>query len=56
MRLSGYVCWQEGNDYCAQLGESRLEFINGASFGSDLCTTSSPCKCHSFTILYVLCC
>lgn len=23
-------------------GESRLEFINGASFGSELCTTSSP--------------
>ncbi|RCV29308.1 hypothetical protein SETIT_6G002500v2 [Setaria italica] len=23
-------------------GESRLEFINGASFGSELCTTSAP--------------
>ncbi|CAO2210458.1 unnamed protein product [Urochloa humidicola] len=23
-------------------GESRLEFLNGASFGSELCTTSSP--------------
>nr|CAC20594.1 stress responsive gene 6 protein, Srg6 [Hordeum vulgare subsp. vulgare]CAC20595.1 stress responsive gene 6, Srg6 [Hordeum vulgare subsp. vulgare] len=23
-------------------GESRLEFINGASFGSELCTTSTP--------------
>jgi vacuolar protein sorting-associated protein 72 len=31
--------------FCSRDGESRLEFINGASFGSELCTTSAPCKC-----------
>uniref|UniRef100_A0A0E0ART5 Vps72/YL1 C-terminal domain-containing protein n=1 Tax=Oryza glumipatula TaxID=40148 RepID=A0A0E0ART5_9ORYZ len=28
--------------FCSRDGESRLEFINGASFGSELCTTSAP--------------
>ncbi|KAL6658687.1 hypothetical protein ACP70R_002727 [Stipagrostis hirtigluma subsp. patula] len=28
--------------FCSKDGESRLEFMNGASFGSELCTTSSP--------------
>ncbi|XP_062195354.1 SWR1 complex subunit 2 [Phragmites australis] len=28
--------------FCSKDGESRLEFINGASFGSELCTTSTP--------------
>jgi hypothetical protein len=33
--------------YHYKLGESRLEFINGASFGSELCTTAGPCKYQS---------
>ncbi|KAL6857072.1 hypothetical protein ACP4OV_018454 [Aristida adscensionis] len=28
--------------FCSKDGESHLEFINGASFGSELCTTSAP--------------
>lgn len=41
--------------YCAELGISHLEFINGASFGSELSTTSTPCKCWNFvgTVLFI---
>ncbi|KAL5222237.1 hypothetical protein ABZP36_026950 [Zizania latifolia] len=28
--------------FCSRDGQSRLEFINGASFGSELCTMSTP--------------
>ncbi|VAI88700.1 unnamed protein product [Triticum turgidum subsp. durum] len=42
-------------------GESRLEFINGASFGSELCTTSTPypeksvCVVTGLPAKYVFC-